>query len=391
MGKEAKFGLAIILALLITFGVVLAQRMLTGDDEPAALAVKADAKPKATATEGKANPSSPADKPVVLAASAGTSKLPAGSYDPLQGWTPPALSTAAGQTGTSQSMMANPARPATAGDATPNDPFQRGAAAVGTAQVGQSDDTVRLLTRPTSARHPSGQQTLQTNQATAKAPLPGYGQTAAQQYSQPLRQGTPAQQVGTYGTAQRYATDYGATGYGATGYGAVAERTADGQYKVRPNESYWTISEAFYGTGAYFKALAEHNRSGVAQDDQLDFGDVISVPAIEELEEEYPGLCPKASRRETLRTRASAVSLSGAYRGGRTYVVEEGDTLSDIARYELGQLSRWPEILELNREIIGDDPNFLNAGMELTLPGAAPASPPDTITRRPSDTGTLQR
>ena len=427
MGKEAKIGLAIILTLLITFGVVLTRRMLTDDDQTATAEAKEDGQAKATgdkdsAAEGKAK-SPTGSKPTVLAAKAGSGKASAGSYDPLQGWNARSTGNAtrqsatSGPTGPSQSMMANPARSptantypldggtrqttqsapaqqtgiATAADSAPYDPFRRGTASAGTAQVGQPDDTVRLLTRPAApkrqtapAGYPHAHRTAQTNHAAGKASLPpGYAQTAAQRYPQTVRQEAPTRQIGIYGNGSNYTQRYSETAY----------RTENGEYKVRPNESYWTISKKFYGTGAYFKALAEHNRSRVAQDDRLDFDDVISVPGLEAVEKEYPGLCPKASRRETLRNRASAVSLSGTYRGGRTYVVEEGDTLSDIARYELGKLSRWPEILELNRDVVGDDPNYLTPGLELTLPdtGPAGAGPADTITRRPGDGTTFQR
>jgi nucleoid-associated protein YgaU len=53
------------------------------------------------------------------------------------------------------------------------------------------------------------------------------------------------------------------------------------------------------------------------------------------------------------------------------YVVQEGDNLFDIARYELGKATRWTDIVELNREALGanlDDLNYLTPGMKLILP-----------------------
>jgi nucleoid-associated protein YgaU len=38
----------------------------------------------------------------------------------------------------------------------------------------------------------------------------------------------------------------------------------------------------------------------------------------------------------------------------RTYTVQSGDTLSGIAQRELGDASRWPEILERNREVLSN-------------------------------------
>ena len=43
----------------------------------------------------------------------------------------------------------------------------------------------------------------------------------------------------------------------------------DGKYEVQPNDSYWTISERVYGSGAYFRALAEQNRGKAARPDRL--------------------------------------------------------------------------------------------------------------------------
>jgi|YNPNPStandDraft_1061719.scaffolds.fasta_scaffold04237_8 nucleoid-associated protein YgaU len=51
----------------------------------------------------------------------------------------------------------------------------------------------------------------------------------------------------------------------------------------------------------------------------------------------------------------------------RTYVVKSGDSLSKIARDQLGDASRWPEIFELNKDKI-KDPNLIYPGQELTLP-----------------------
>jgi len=94
------------------------------------------------------------------------------------------------------------------------------------------------------------------------------------------------------------------------------------------------------------------------------------VPEIAELEEDFPDLCPKASHRDIVKAReAGAGRLRNvSYNGGRRYVVQEGDTLFDIARYELGKASRWIEIHQLNRELLGDDYDYLSPGLELILP-----------------------
>jgi nucleoid-associated protein YgaU len=161
----------------------------------------------------------------------------------------------------------------------------------------------------------------------------------------------------------------------------------DGKYEVQPNDSFWTISERVYGSGAYFRALAEANRGKAARPDRLPPGLVIATPPVPQLEKDYPDLCPRPDRREAVRNRADGLrgyagaTLASTAGGGRTYVVQEGDSLYTIARHELGKISRWSEIYQLNREAIGKDYDYLTPGMRLTLP-IVDSQPGDRTARR---------
>lgn len=157
-------------------------------------------------------------------------------------------------------------------------------------------------------------------------------------------------------------------------------------YTVQPNDNYWSISRAVYGTGAYFKALYEHNRDRYPFPDQLRAGDVIETPPAAVLQQTYPDLCPQPRR--TGRGSRLASSRTQPRPGSRTYVVREGDTLFDIARAELGRSSRWAELYELNRDILGDDFDYLTPGMELLLPEDTPTT---EETEAESDSVTTQR
>ena len=53
----------------------------------------------------------------------------------------------------------------------------------------------------------------------------------------------------------------------------------------------------------------------------------------------------------------------------RTYTVQPGDCLWNIAAQELGSGARWSEIYGLNRDLLSD-PNRIQIGQELTLPAA---------------------
>ncbi len=50
------------------------------------------------------------------------------------------------------------------------------------------------------------------------------------------------------------------------------------------------------------------------------------------------------------------------------YVVEPGDTLRSIALTVYGDADQWPRIYAANRELIGPNPDALQAGMKLQIP-----------------------
>lgn len=51
-----------------------------------------------------------------------------------------------------------------------------------------------------------------------------------------------------------------------------------------------------------------------------------------------------------------------------SYVVKEGDCLWNIAGDMLGDSTKWDDIYEKNKDVIGEDPNYIMPGMELQLP-----------------------
>jgi nucleoid-associated protein YgaU len=155
-----------------------------------------------------------------------------------------------------------------------------------------------------------------------------------------------------------------------------------GQYLVQPNDNFWTISEKVYGTGGYFKAIFEYNRSRHPQADRLQVGESIETPDATTLQKTYPDLCPKPGRGVA----ASRVVPASARMqpGTRVYTVEEGDTLFEIARRELGKPARWGEIYQLNRDALGTDFDYLKPGSQLLIPADGGRTEP--IAREPSNT-----
>ncbi|MGW9526619.1 LysM peptidoglycan-binding domain-containing protein [Paenibacillus terrae] len=51
----------------------------------------------------------------------------------------------------------------------------------------------------------------------------------------------------------------------------------------------------------------------------------------------------------------------------KTYTVKSGDSLSKIAKLELGDSSQWSRIYQLNKKIIGQNPNAIKPGQKLVL------------------------
>ncbi|MBY7736871.1 LysM peptidoglycan-binding domain-containing protein [Paenibacillus polymyxa] len=51
----------------------------------------------------------------------------------------------------------------------------------------------------------------------------------------------------------------------------------------------------------------------------------------------------------------------------KTYTVKSGDSLSKIAKLELGDSSQWSRIYQLNKKTIGKNPNAIKPGQKLVL------------------------
>lgn len=57
--------------------------------------------------------------------------------------------------------------------------------------------------------------------------------------------------------------------------------------------------------------------------------------------------------------------------GGSTYTVQKGDSLSAIAKQHMGSANKWRELYDANREVIGDNPDKIFPGQELTIPASS--------------------
>ena len=394
MGKEAKIGVVFIVGLLIVFGVVLARSLWKPSDDAEAEAKQK--KEKSTASEGE-EPSMNSSQTTVLAqGESNTMSTPPA----MTGWGSPSSSSEFDDEADSDPTQSSGGAllpPANGWSNTQDDSStepQSESDGTSNWDVAQADDPYQQNQESTSGRggydSPTQRGTVNVLSPPGDSQYADSGQTSPYQGDYRSNYSTSARTTSTPGSTGGYSSNPYSSSPSPYGAGSLSgtHSSNDGQYKVQPNDSYWVISKKLYGTGGYFKALAEHNLKEFPKEDRLQVGDMLSTPKVEALERTYPGLCPKASRRQAAHGRTSVLGASTSYHTGRTYTVEEGDTLFDIARFELGKASRWAEIYELNRDVLGEDCDFLAPGMKLALPEEASQDP---ITRNPESDSTYQR
>ena len=117
-------------------------------------------------------------------------------------------------------------------------------------------------------------------------------------------------------------------------------------YTIQAGDNFELIAENWFGDPRKQSLIALANPT--VDPLRLQLGQVIKLP-------------PKNST-STIR-RATPVA------GGQVvHTVQSGETLSDISLEYLGKASRWREIHDANRSIIGDDPGNLQVGMEIVIP-----------------------
>ncbi|MFE5309865.1 LysM peptidoglycan-binding domain-containing protein [Isoptericola sp. NPDC056605] len=134
-------------------------------------------------------------------------------------------------------------------------------------------------------------------------------------------------------------------------------------YTVQQGDSLWGIAEAHLGDGHRYKEIVHLNPTVL--DGKASFikaGWELQIPA------------PKAGKGTD---QGSGKDETGA---GKKVTVERGDTLSSIAKAELGAADRYPEIVDASRDIEQpggvhlSDPDVIDVGWTVQIPGQAAPS-----------------
>lgn len=146
-------------------------------------------------------------------------------------------------------------------------------------------------------------------------------------------------------------------------------------YTVREGDTLATIAKKCYGseTGnkkASVDALYNANRRALKSPDDLDVGQKLIIPALSTSGKNQADsitatkMIKKAD--STVQKHQETVS-SGKLRQGGQYIVRQGDTLWKIAADQLGDGTRYKEIVRLNNNILASEDD-LTVGMTLKMP-----------------------
>ncbi len=163
-------------------------------------------------------------------------------------------------------------------------------------------------------------------------------------------------------------------------------------YVTTGGETPASIAERLYGDDRYAAALMAYNGVDIASDVAVNAGGEVLVPPLDDLRRSFAQLIPEISPRAVptevtatgIATATNVPTLQDAGSGAeshrddgtarapdartRIYEVARGETVYDIARKQLGRVSRWREILQLNQDQLGGDIDAVAPGMRLRLP-----------------------
>jgi nucleoid-associated protein YgaU len=144
---------------------------------------------------------------------------------------------------------------------------------------------------------------------------------------------------------------------------APSKHQSTTDYTVKRGDSLWRIADRLLGDGTRFTEIVELNEDVLnGRPDFIVSGTVLKVP--------YTAPEPEADHPVD------------------EYLVQSGDTLSEIAETKLGDPARYPELFEASRDTVQPDgatltdPDLIRPGWEITIPGRArhkasvPESPP---------------
>lgn len=135
----------------------------------------------------------------------------------------------------------------------------------------------------------------------------------------------------------------------ASAVNAVAVET----HRVQRGDTLTSLAQRYYGDKSLATFLAKSNPQ-IVNAASPGVGQLVRIP-------------PKPAKKQAVKPPASKLKTRGA---SRTYTVKSGDSFYKIAKNVLGDSSRWNELFELNRKLVGGDPKRLKPGQKVILPAS---------------------
>ena len=91
-------------------------------------------------------------------------------------------------------------------------------------------------------------------------------------------------------------------------------------------------------------------------------------PKVVEEPKKLAGIDPDKARADARRARGRKQPIIGTKKVVKKHVVVSGDTLSGIAKKYYDDAGKYMVIYKANKEIIGDNPDLIQPGMDLVIP-----------------------
>ena len=155
----------------------------------------------------------------------------------------------------------------------------------------------------------------------------------------------------------------------ARGAGQPTAASAGEHHRAGAHDTLAKLAEIYYGDKRLAHVLAAANPDLPVQR-TIPTGTLVSIPDYADNPHDFSNRRPGRVRR-----RAAARTANGTQNGKpgpassrRTYIVQEGDSFYSIAASRLGSGNRWPKLYELNKKLVGNNPNHLRPGQVLQLP-----------------------
>jgi nucleoid-associated protein YgaU len=148
------------------------------------------------------------------------------------------------------------------------------------------------------------------------------------------------------------------------------KQAVNDRHRVQPGDTLAGLALTYYGSEQHASFLAQANPQ-IKDARRLAVGQMIEIPP-------HPSPAPLVGTRRVAEKgparptteRDDAPAEKPAGKSARTYEVKPGDTLYGLAEVHLGAGPRWREIFELNKAVIGNDPDDLRPGQRLIFPPA---------------------